>query len=193
MIPINKLLKNFKAKPIFLLLIFVLLLIIVNGCKTKGASSDSEEKTTKTQPPKKVYGKINEEVKIGKVRWKVIELRKIQSIDRIAGGPLTPRGVFLILKIEAISEIGKTFPTSVNNFTVQGVGSRQTTSQEDVQNALMQSKDYQGTLLFKKLKINEKLTGWIGFDIPTTLTGLKLRIKDPQPFSSTFGIIDLGV
>jgi hypothetical protein len=183
----NKLLKN-SIKLIFSL-IFILFLTAASGCK----KSEPVKKSEPEPESKKVYGKINEEIKIGKIRWKVIDLRKIQSIDRIVGDPLTPRGVFLILRIEAISEIGKTFPTSVNNFTVQGAGSRQTTSQEDVQNALMQSKEYQGTFLFKKLKTNEKLTGWIGFDIPVALAGLKLRIKDPQPFSSTFGIIDLGI
>lgn len=183
----NKLFKN--SIKLILLLIFILFLTAASGCK----KSSPTEKPEPKPKSKTVYGKINEEIKIGKVKWKVVELRKIQSIDRIIGEPLTPRGVFLILKIEAISEIGKTFPTSVNNFTVQGAGSRQTTSQEDVQNALMQSKEYQGTFLFKKLKTNEKLTGWVGFDIPVALVGLKLRIKDPQPFSSTFGIIDLGI
>lgn len=134
--------------------------------------------------------KVNEDIRIGEVRWKVLEVSKTETIASDYGEPKTANGVYVIVKLEAelLSKEGGSISNS--QFAVVDSKERVFTHSTDGELALPSEKK---TFVFKDVNPNVPITGYAVFETAKDVTGLKLKIKDLRLFSDEYGLVELGL
>lgn len=159
----------------------VTFLILACTTTTKKEEKKEEVKTVK----------VNEDLQVGEVRWKVLEVNKTEAIDQPFGEPKKANGVFVILKLEA-ELLGKESGTvDSTQFSILDSQNRTFKSSTEGQTALTFAN--KESLFLKQVNPNVPITGYAVFDIAKDATGLKLKIKDLRLTSTEYGFVELGI
>jgi hypothetical protein len=159
--------------------------------KAKEKIEPSAEKSATKSEIKTVA--LNEDVRVGEVRWKVLEVKKAEAIEKEFGEPEKANGVFIIVKLEA-ELLGKESGTvDASQLSIIDSQKRTFKHSNEGQTALMVSKGFKESLFLKQVNPNVPISGWVAFDIAKDASGLKLKIKDLRMFSSKYEYVDLGI
>lgn len=135
--------------------------------------------------------KINEDLQVGEVRWKVLEVNKAEAIEQSFGEPKKAGGVFVILKLEA-ELLGKESGT-VSATQLRVIDSKNRTFEHSTEGQTALTMADKESLFLKQVNPNVPITGYAAFDVAKDATGLKLKIKDLRLASTEYGYVDLGI
>jgi hypothetical protein len=168
--------------------------IPLNTDTTKTGTSSTSPKTKGTQTPAAEEAKtvnVNEDIQVGEVRWKVLEISKAESISGDYGQSTAASGVFIVVNLEA-ELLGKESGTiDSSQFAIIDDKDRVFESSTDGSSALLWAN--KETLFFKQVNPNVPITGYAVFDVAKDAVGLKLKIKDLRFASDEKGFVNLGI
>ncbi len=158
-------------------------LLVACCCPPSKTDKDKKKEEIKTV-------EVNEDLTVGEVRWKVLEVSKSATIERAYTEPLEANGVFIILKLEA-ELIGKE-SGSISGSQLRIVDSKNRTFSTSTEGefALPLEKE---KLLFETVQPNVPVVGYTVFDIAKDAIGLKLKIEDLRLMSDEYGFVELGI
>lgn len=177
-------------KALILISCVAVLVVLVLACCPPSSGNLSKPAEQGKERTKTV--KVNENLQVGEVRWKVTEVEKKDQIERgeyIA--PLAAQGSFVILALE-VELLGKESGNiSSAQFVIVDSKGREFKADDEASSALTMAGNEQ--MFFSEVHPNVVKNGKVAFDIAKDATGLKLKIKDLRMFSDEFGYVDLGI
>lgn len=181
----------YRNKHLILLLCVGLLSFLMFACCPPISEKASDKKGEKVEETKKEEKKIptakmNENIQVGEVRWKVLEVQ--QPVD-IRGK--APSGKWVIVHLEA-ELLGKE-TGSISSSQLMIVDNKDRTFEHNIDGEMQLIIDEKKTFTFTDVNPNVPVDGWAAFDIAQDATGLKLKIKDLRTFSDEYGLVDLGI
>ena len=183
--------KRKQKKHISLIVCIGLLTFFLFACcppvseKTSDKKDKDAEKTKEKEEQTKTI-KINEDIQVGEVRWKVLEASQPPNIRG-----KNPSGKWVIVHLEAELLGKETGTVSSSQLKIIDNQDREFESNSDGESQL--SMEEKNTLVFEDVNPNVPIDGWAAFDIAQDSAGLKLRIEDLRTFSDEYGLIELGL
>ncbi|MCD6194679.1 DUF4352 domain-containing protein [bacterium] len=181
-----------KAKKVGLGILAILILLIVIGVLAQPNESEPTQKTTQsteTEPTVKTVNK-GEEIQVGEVRWKVLNVEKKSSISN-GFQKVKPGGVFVIIDLRA-ELLGKESGT-IDSGQLKIVDSQNRVFEHSTDGQTALELSGEEGLFLKQVHPNVPIEGYAVFDVPTDATGLKLKIEDFRLLSSKYGYVNLGI
>ena len=175
------------------LVIILIVIVSIAGCfkVVDKAVKDSSSSTSPNASEEVKTVKVNENLQVGDVAWKVLEVSKEASIGDNQYSKATASGVFVVIKIGA-ELTGKTSGTvDSTQFEVIDSQNRTFKASTEGQTALIMSGKEE--LFLKQVNPNVPIQGYIVFDVAKDAAGLKLKIKDLVFTSDKYGFVDLGI
>ncbi len=181
-----------KAKKVGLGILTILILLIVVGMLVQSGKSEPAEKTsqsTKTEPTVKTVNK-GEEIQVGEVKWKVLEVDKKSSISN-GLQKVKPGGVFVVVSLRA-ELLGKESGI-IDSSQLKIVDNQNRVFERSAEGQTALEMSGEEGLFLKQVHPNVPIEGYAVFDVPTDATGLKLKIEDFRLLSGEYGYVNLGI
>lgn len=182
----------YRNKQLVLGFCVLLLAVFLFACCPPVSEKASEKKGNQVKETKKEQKKIptakmNENIQVGEVRWKVLEVQQPADIKGKAAS-----GKWTIVHLEA-ELLGKE-TGSISSSQLILVDSKdrefESNSEGNIQLSIMEEKK---TFMFTDVNPNVPVDGWAAFDIAKDASGLKVKIKDLRMFSEEYGLVELGL
>lgn len=182
----------FAKHPILtaILVLFVIGIISsAGGSSSKPTSTDTSTKpTTGKQADTATTVKLNEDLQVGDVKWKVIKARTADQLNDYSGA-VKPAGKFLIVNV-IVENMGKDMKT-VTGLKVVDDKDREFTSYS--KSFGLQNLGAESLYVLSNINPNVPLTFADVYEIPADAKGLKLKVGDLSILGSGDGFIDLGL
>ncbi len=153
------------------------------------AGTSGGQNKTNTEQAKSVN--VNEDIQVGEVRWKALEVSKSESLSKGFGEATAASGVFVIIKLECELLGKESGNVDSSQFVIVDSRERVFEASTDATTALIFSS--KEPFVFKQVNPNVPITGYVAFDVAKDATGLKLKIKDLRLTSDEIGFISLGI
>lgn len=156
------------------LAILGILAVLVAGC----ASSKGDVKDFK----------VKDEVAVGKSVWKVLTVEKTAATEN--GAKATGTYVFVQLTVKNNSNEAATLTgVEVELFDADG----NTYPYDTKLNSTFLTSQGKDALVNGRMEPGETISGWIAFDIPKDVKGVKMRVRDLDITSDKSALIDLDI
>ena len=190
----------FAKHPILtaILVLFVIGIISSAGGSSSKSTTDggskptSSDTSTKPASEKQVDTaktvKLNEDLQIGDVKWKVIKSRTADQLNDYSGA-VKPAGKFLVVNV-IVENMGKDMKT-VTGLKVVDDKDREFTSYS--KSFGLQNLGAESLYVLSNINPNVPLTFADVYEIPADAKGLKLKVGDLSLLGSDAGLIDLGL
>lgn len=176
-----------------LIALFIIIGVISSCAKPSTKTSGDQAKTSSS--PSSSQGtaavKVNEDLQVGDVKWKVLEVKKENSVGDNQYTKKQASGIFVVIKVSAELTGNKSGTVDSNQFEITDSKGRTFKYSSEGQTAIELS-GKEG-LFLKQVNPNVPIEGYLVFDIAKDATDLKLKIKDLELFSNKEGIVELGI
>jgi len=195
--------RGFFAKhPIItgILVLFVIGIIASAGGSPDKTDTGSESKSTSTnkettennkptvQENAVPVAKLNEDIQVGDVKWKVIKAWTASQLSDYSGA-VKPAGKFLVVNV-VVENLGKDMKT-VSNLKVVDDKGREFTSYS--KSFVFQNLGADSLYILSNINPNVPLTFADVYEIPADAQGLKLEVGDLSLLGNGEGLVDLGL
>ncbi|MFZ2663755.1 MAG: DUF4352 domain-containing protein [Patescibacteria group bacterium] len=186
-----------KHPIIWTVVIFFLFLIILNPAgrlaNKSGSTSDKTSETTKTDKETTVEdrtksAKLNEDLQVGEVKWKVLKAWKADQLYDYSG-TVKPAGKFLVVNV-TVENMGKDMKTVTGLKVVDDQGREFTTYSKSFG---LKNLGAESLYVLSNINPNVPLTFADVYEIPADAKSLKLKVGDLSLFGGSEGLIDLGL
>jgi len=173
--------------------LFIIIGVISSCSKPSTKTSEDKGKTTSspTSSQSATTVKMNEDLQVGDVKWKVLEANKENSVGDNQYTKKQASGVFVVVKVSAELTGNKSGTVDSNQFEIIDSKNRTFKYSSEGQTAIeMSGKE---GLFLKQVNPNVPIEGYLVFDIAKDAENLKLKIKDLELFSNKEGVVELGI
>lgn len=178
----------------------ILVLFVIGIIASAGGSSDktttntsSKGANTETQKEPKAEDttkmiKVNENIQVGDVKWKVIKAWSANQLSDYSG-TVKPAGKFVVVNV-VVENMGKDMKT-VSNLKVIDDQDREFTSYS--KSFGLQNLGAESLYVLSNINPNVPLTFADVYEVPADAKGLKLKVGDLSLLGNNSALIDLGL
>lgn len=140
----------------------------------------------------KLYKK-NENVKVGKALWKLLEVETGTEFSKKDGGRISAEGMFVLLNVSMKNEGNE--QTMLTGEELELVDDSKNTYSFDSRNNNIYLSNLGKENLVNQggVASGKTITGWIIFDVSKDSKGLKLKAKDIDIRTRESALVDLGL
>lgn len=174
------------------LVVILLVILGVAGC-FKAVDKASKQSGSAANPTSSEVQtvKVNENLQVGDVAWKVLEVNKQATVGDDQYSKATASGIFVVVKIGA-ELTGKSSGT-VDSTQFAIIDSKDRSFSPSTEGGTAISMSNKKELFLQQVNPNVPIEGYIVFDVAKDATGLKLKIKDLVLTSDKYGFVNLGI